>query len=141
MSVRHLDHVNMTVENFDDTVEWYGRVFDFVVVEQGVMDGHRWGVIRSGDAMLCIYERPGYAYKDRFQFEREKTHVMRHIGLRFSGRTEWEARMEREGIEVRDEYVVQNPHSMSWYIQDPTGHEIEVACWNDDVISFDGCTV
>lgn len=141
MSVRHLDHVNLTVENFDDTVEWYGRVFDFVVVEQGVMDGHRWGVIRSGDAMLCIYERPGYAYKDRFQFEREKTHVIRHIGLRFSGRTEWEARMEREGIEVRDEYVVQNPHSMSWYIQDPTGHAIEVACWNDDVISFDGCTV
>ena len=86
MSVRHLDHVNLTVTDFDKTVAWYGRVFDFVVVEAGVLDGHRWGVIRSGDAMLCIYERPDYTYKDRFQFEREKTHVMRHIGLRFSDR-------------------------------------------------------
>lgn len=141
MGVRHLDHVNLTVENFDETVEWYGRVFDFSVVEKGVIDGHRWGVIRSGDAMLCIYERPGYVYKDRFQLEREKTHVIRHIGLRFSGRAEWESRMEREGIEIREGYLVENPHSTSWYVQDPTGHEIEVACWNDDVISFEGCAV
>ena len=141
MSVRHLDHVNLTVADFDETVEWYGRVFDFKVVEEGVLEGKRWGVIRSVDAMLCIYERPGYTYKDRVEFEREKIHVMRHIGIRFSDRSEWEARMAREGIEVDPDHVVENPHSKSWYIQDPTGYEIEVACWEDDVISFEGCAV
>jgi len=141
MSVKHLDHVNMTVKDFDETVAWYGRVFDFKLVEAGVMDGHRWGVIRSGDAMLCIYERPGYTYKDRFEFEGEKIHVMRHVGLRYSNRSEWEERMAREGIEVDPGCVAENPHSKSWYIRDPTGHEIEVACWEDDVISFEGCAM
>jgi len=141
MSVRHLDHVNLTVSDFDETVEWYGRILDFELVEQGVDAGKRWGVIRSGDAMLCIYERPGYMYKDRFEFESEKTHAMRHVGLRFSDRAEWEARIEREGIELREGYVIENRHSKSWYIQDPTGHEIEVACWNNDEITFEGCAV
>ena len=139
MSVRHLDHVNLTVADFDETVEWYGRVLDFKVVEEGVIEGKRWGVIRSGDAMLCIYERPEYVYKDRFEFEGEKIHVMRHVGIRYSDRSEWEARMAKEGIEVDPEHVVENPHSKSWYIRDPTGHEIEVACWENDVISFEGC--
>ncbi len=139
MSVRHLDHVNLTVENFEETVKWYGRVFDFKVVEQGMRDGHRWGVIRSGDAMLCIYEHPGLVYKDRFQMLREKIHCVRHFGIRFAGRAEWEERMKQEGVEPAPEEIVDNPNSKSWYIQDPTGHEVEVACWNDDVISFEGC--
>ena len=58
MNVRHLDHINMTVRDFDQTVDWYGRVFDFELVEEDLTEGVRWGVIRSGDAMLCIYEHP-----------------------------------------------------------------------------------
>ena len=136
-----MPYILATVANFDETVEWYGRVLDFEVVEEGVIDGNRWGVIRSGDAMLCIYERAGYKYKNRFHFERQKVHAMRHIGLRFSDRGEWEARMKREGIRLRGSRVVENPHSKSWYIQDPTGHEIEIACWHNDVITFEDCAV
>ena len=59
MQVKHLDHVNLTVRSFDETVDWYRRIFGFEIVEEEVEDGVRWGVIRSGDAMLCIYEHPG----------------------------------------------------------------------------------
>ena len=71
MEVRNIDHLNLAVGNFDETAAWYGRVFGFEKVEEGLQDGVRWGVIRA------------------------------------------------------------------WYIQDPTGYEIEVACWNDDTIRFD----
>lgn len=138
MSVRHLDHVNLTVANFDETVDWYGRVLDFELVEEGVMDGERWGVIRSGDAMLCIYERPNFVYKNRFAMGRKKLHSVRHFGLRYSDRAAWEDRMVREHVKVPKNSIVQNPHSKSWYVKDPTGYEVEVACWDEDAISFEG---
>ena len=50
---------------------------------------------------------------------------------------DWEEVIEREGLEVLYGGPVHWPHSTSWYVQDPTGWEIEVALWNDDVITFD----
>ena len=67
MKIKHLDHINMTVRDFDQTVDWYGRVFDFVLVEEAVTEGIRWGVIRSGEALLCIYEDPSRKHLDRFE--------------------------------------------------------------------------
>jgi len=32
--------------------------------------------------------------------------------------------------------VIQWPHSLAWYINDPTGWEIEVVYWENDTISF-----
>ena len=44
---------------------------------------------------------------------------------------------ERENIKFMYDGEIPWPHSRAWYIQDPTGYEIEVACWNDDTIRFD----
>lgn len=41
MKVRHLDHINMTVDDFVETVDWYGRVFGFELVEEAVTEGIR----------------------------------------------------------------------------------------------------
>jgi catechol 2,3-dioxygenase-like lactoylglutathione lyase family enzyme len=54
MKVQHLDHINITVRDFDQTVDWYRRMFDFELVEEDTTDEVRWGVIRSGEALLCI---------------------------------------------------------------------------------------
>ncbi len=32
------------------------RVFDFQLVQRSLQDGVHWGMIRVGDAMLCIYQ-------------------------------------------------------------------------------------
>jgi catechol 2,3-dioxygenase-like lactoylglutathione lyase family enzyme len=74
MKVRHLDHINMTVRDFDQTVDWYGRVFDFELVEEALTDGVRWGVIRSGEALLCIYEDPNREHLDRFELKDRGLH-------------------------------------------------------------------
>ena len=64
MDVAGFDHLNLTVRDLDESVAWYRRIFRFALVEQGVREGVRWGILRSedgrGSAMLCIYERPEY---------------------------------------------------------------------------------
>jgi len=89
MKIRNLDHVNMTVGDFDETVDWYRRVFGFELVEDKVTDRVRWGVIRSGNAMLCIYEHPHRKHLDRFKLEDRDLHGMAHFGFRITDADEW----------------------------------------------------
>lgn len=137
MKVRHLDHINMTVDDFVETVDWYGRVFGFELVEEAVTEGIRWGVIRSGEALLCIYEDPAREHLDRFELADKGLHGMAHFGLRITDADEWLETVDREGLEVLYGGEVAWPHSTSWYLTDPTGYEIEVALWDRDRIAFD----
>ncbi len=135
--IKQLDHLNITVRDFRESVDWYRRVFDFELVEEGLQDGSPWGVIRSGEAMFCIYEHRDIEMLDRHAMRARGLHGLNHIGLRITDREEWLARADREGVEILYDGSVRWPHSTSWYIQDPTGWEIEVALWDDDRIAFD----
>ena len=129
-----LDHLNFTVTNLTETVDWYGRVFGFEVVERGVYQGHPWAIVRSGDAMLCLYEHP-----DRHQpslKELKGLHHFSHFGMRIRDREAWVATIERENLEVKFGGEVDWPNSSSWYVEDPSGYEIEVVFWDEDRISF-----
>ena len=137
MKIRNLDHVNVTVRNFDETVDWYRRVFGFELVEDKVTDRVRWGVIRSGDAMLCIYEHPHRQYLDRFKLKDRDLHGMAHFGFRITDADEWLETVERENIRILYDGEIAWPHSRSWYINDPTGYEIEVVLWSEDEIEFE----
>jgi len=136
MKIKHLDHINLSVTDFDKTVAWYGRLFDFKLVEEALQDGVRWGVIRSGEALLCIYEHPERKFLDRFELGDHKLHGMAHFGLRILSKSEWLEIVEREQVPVLYDGVISWPHSQAWYVNDPTGYEIEVALWNDDQIQF-----
>ena len=136
MQVKHLDHLNLSVESLDATVDWYGRVFGFRLVEEDVTDEVRWGVIRSGEALLCIYEHPGRRQLDRFQLAEAGLHGFAHFGLRVTDAEAWRETVEREGVEVLYGGVIDWPHSKAWYVKDPTGHEIEVALWDGDRVDF-----
>ncbi len=135
MHIQGLDHLNLSVRSFDETVDWYGRVFGFAKVEEGVLeDGVRWGVIRSGAAMLCIYEHVDYAFADpasRGEFG------VSHFGLRVSDAQAWEVAIEREKLQLLYGGEIRWPHSRAWYVNDPTGYEIEVVLWDADTVQFD----
>ena len=137
MKVKHLDHLNLSVQSFSETADWYGRVFGFEVVEDKVDQGMRWGVIRSGEAMLCIYEHPELEFADSDEVRAKGLHGINHFGLRITDRETWEETVRREGIEVNYGGPVRWPHSTAWYVTDPTGYEIEVALWDDDETRFD----
>ncbi|MFT5315527.1 MAG: catechol 2,3-dioxygenase-like lactoylglutathione lyase family enzyme [Candidatus Krumholzibacteriia bacterium] len=136
MKLKNIDHVNITVANFDETVAWYGRVFGFELVEEAMQDDTRWGVIRQGDVMLCIYEYPDCALEDRFAMRKRGLHGINHYGVRITDGAEWEAIVEREKLNVLYGGPIRWNHNTSWYVADPTGWEIEVALWDDDTIRF-----
>lgn len=135
-NVKHLDHLNLSVRSFDESAGWYRRVFGFEVVEKGEIEGRPWGVLKAGDAMLCIYEHPDRVHLDGAGLRERKLHGFDHFGLRITDRESWLATLEREGLELLYGSPIRWPHSTSWYVADPTGHEIEVVSWNDDRVAF-----
>jgi catechol-2,3-dioxygenase len=133
MNVKHLDHLNMSVADLAATRAWYARVFGFETVEQGVYEGRPWAILKSGEALLCLYEHTERKVPDP---EVHGHHGLSHFGLRITDRAAWDATLEREKVEVLYGGAVDWPHSTAWYVQDPTGNEIEVALWNEDRVSF-----
>jgi catechol 2,3-dioxygenase-like lactoylglutathione lyase family enzyme len=137
MSVTHLDHLNLTVRDFEETAAWYGRVFGFEIVEREIdAQGRPWGVLRAGDALLCIYEHPEFRFEDNDARRGRHAHGINHFGLRIADREAWEKTMEREGIVPAYGGPVSWPHSTAWYVEDPTGYEIEVALWDEKTPRF-----
>lgn len=137
MTVRHLDHLNLSVDDFARSVDWYRRVFGFALVEEAVDErGVRWGVIRAGEALLCLYEHPGLQLEESETARGRGRHALSHVGLRIDDRAAWEDTIEREALECLYGGEVHWPHSTAWYVRDPTGWEIEVVLWHDDRIRF-----
>jgi len=138
MQIAHIDHLNLSVADLDASVDWYGRVFGFQAVEQGEYAGSPWKILRSGEALLCLYEHPERRLLDSDALGGEGVHGLSHFGLRVRDPEAWEETVSREGLEVLYGGVVQWPASRSWYVLDPTGYEIEVGCWNGDRVEFGG---
>jgi catechol 2,3-dioxygenase-like lactoylglutathione lyase family enzyme len=134
MAVKQLDHLNLSVRDLAETLAWYGRVFGFQKVEEGVYEGRPWAILRGGEALLCCYEHPERGAPEP---EEHGHHGVSHFGLRIDDRAAWEATAKREGVEIRYGGPVQWPHSTAWYVMDPTGYEIEVALWNEGRSRFD----
>jgi catechol 2,3-dioxygenase-like lactoylglutathione lyase family enzyme len=137
VTVRHIDHLNMTVRDLRASLEFYRTLFGFEVVERGQPVGEpSWAIVRSGDAMLCLYEHPKVPLGPKYP-ERPRLQDVRHFALRIVDGTAFVALLAELGIEMAYGGPVRWPHSTSYYISDPTGHQIEVVLWDDDQIRFD----
>ena len=129
--------MNLSVHDFDETADWYRRVFGFEVVEDKTdSEGIRWGVIRAGDALLCIYEHEELEFADCHELRKKGFHSICHFGLAIDDREAWEKTLERENVDVQYGGAVDWPHSTAWYVSDPTGWTIEVALWHGNEIAF-----
>jgi lactoylglutathione lyase len=138
MQVRQLDHLNLSVRDLDESIEWYARIFGFVLRERGLNSrGTPFAVVQAGTALLCLYHQPGREFLDGAALRERAIHGLNHFALRIDDREEWEETLEREGLELMYGGLTEYPHSLSWYVTDPTGYEVEVALWNDDEIAFD----
>jgi len=124
------------VRDFDETADWYRRVFGFEVVEDKTdAEGTRWGVIRAGDALLCIYEHGELEFADCHEIRKRGLHSICHFALAIDDPESWRKTVERENIEMRFGGEVDWPHSTAWYIYDPTGWAIEVTHWHGSEIA------
>lgn len=123
------DHLNINVKNLLESKDWYGKVFGFTEVEGGVdQEGMPWAILRNKDSMLCLYQAK--------HFEEVNTKHFSHIGFRISDRDAWESVIREHKIKVFYGGAYRYPHSYSWYIEDPSGYEIDVALWDMNTISF-----
>lgn len=136
MNVQHLDHLNLTVVDFQETADWYHRIFGFKVVEKGIYSGEPWGVIKGGEAMLCIYQAPNRRTLLSEDASAGRALHMDHFALRIQNRALWEAVISKESVSVEYCGAYRWPHSWSWYIRDPSGYRIEVVLWDDGGPNF-----
>lgn len=133
MNIENMDHLNLTVADFDATVKWYHEVFGFALVEAGIRHGKRWGVLQAERALLCIYEHNNRKVPN---LDREKLHGVNHFSFRIRNKTEWENTVLQLDLQLEYGGLVRYPHSDSWYVIDPTGYEIEIVHWDRDEIHF-----
>lgn len=134
MQIKSIDHINLSVSSLEESTAFYGDLFGFSVVERGIYNGAPWAIVRSGDSMLCMYE-----HRERKSPEEAtaNAHRVNHIGFRVSDGPAFETLLESKNVAVEYGSSFRRPHSTSWYVIDPSGHEIEVTAWDDDRVTFD----
>ena len=131
--VKHIDHLNLSVQNLEQTIDWYARIFDFQVVEAAEQGGQPWAILKAGEALLCLYQRPELPFIER---KTRPVHGMNHLSYRITDRSAWLHILERESLPLNHGHELIYDHSVSWYVTDPTGYEIEVVLWKDDTVRF-----
>ncbi len=121
-----LDHINLTVEDLKNSIEWYGKVFGFELVESGATpQGIKWGIVAFNDSMICMTEYTGRAAADKF--EDKSILQIYHFGIRVSDLEQWQQIIKDNQLKLYYGGEIKYPTSKSWYIHDPSGHEIEVS--------------
>lgn len=121
-----LDHINMTAASLDESINWYSNLFGFKLVETGLSQaGKRWAILTSGDSAICMSEHTDRQRAD--SFDDHVHHKVFHFGLRVTDEAAWREKVLRYKLRVHYGGPVEYPHSTSWYVNDPSGHEIEVS--------------
>ena len=130
-----LDHINLTVANLNESIEWYKKIFSFELAESGTTPlGTKWGIVAFNDNMICMSEDPKRISADKF--EDESAHQIYHFGIRISDENEWRQIVTRYSLKLYYGGINDYPSSRSWYIQDPSGHSIEVSFAGDEPLRF-----
>lgn len=121
-----LDHINLTVQDIKESIQWYERIFGFKIVERGIgTRGQPWAIVASNDSMIVMSE-----FKLELNTNHQQgmdSHKIYHFGIRISDSEVWEKKVKDNNLSLYYGGVIQYPFSRSWYVHDPSGHEIEVS--------------
>jgi catechol 2,3-dioxygenase-like lactoylglutathione lyase family enzyme len=130
-----LDHINLTVASLREAIDWYQKVFGFKLVESGESpQGTRWGIVAANDSMICMTEYPMRALAGKSAGS--SNHRIYHFGIRISDIAAWRRIVAELHLKLNYGGEVEYPFSTSWYVQDPSGHEIEVSYTADEHLRF-----
>lgn len=135
VQIQQLDHLNMTVRSLDESIDFYAGLFNFEVVERCNTDPYPWAIIKSGEAMLCLYEHAQLETGPKYPTP-PAIHEMRHFALRITDGPAMEKLLRERDVPMMYGGPVTWPYSTAYYIVDPTGHQIELVAWNDNEIKF-----
>lgn len=123
-----IDHINLTVGNIKQSIEWYNKVFDFVLVEMSSSAGQSpWAILANNDFMICMTEDINRKSADRIDIDSDNYHMVYHFGIRIHDTKEWEDKIHKMNLKLYYGGVIEYTYSKSWYVMDPSGHSIEVS--------------
>ena len=115
LSALSIDHVNMTVKNLQESVEFYGKLFGFEVREDQPDQDSK--IIGNDTIKLCLYEDP----------EMSPEGGISHFGFHVENFGEIVRVCKSLGVEVLYGGEVSWKSSLSVYIKDPNGYVIELS--------------
>ena len=110
-----MDHVNMTVKNLEESVEFYKKLFGFEVKKE--QTEYKSKIIGNDNIKLCIYEDP----------EMKPEGAIAHFGFHIENFDEVMEACKLFGVKVFYDGPVQFEKSRSIYIEDPSGYDIELS--------------
>jgi len=121
-----IDHLNIEVSSLDETVRFYNDLLGFEVLEDCPADNGK--IIGNDRVKLCIYETGDFG-----PYSKKGLH---HIGFNIENFDDVENRCKELGINILYGGVVQWPGSRSFYIQDPSGYDLELTeVWGANLVA------
>lgn len=124
ISINTIDHMNIQVQNLEESKKFYSDVFGFSLKEEGVstMTGKPYAIIgQSGKLLLALVESSDRLHETR----------LNHFGINvpdFDKAIEVIKELKVPTGEYGDvDGVVEYPNSRSIYVIDPDGNEIELS--------------
>ena len=131
IKVKGIDHLNMTVNSLEESIEFYNKLFGFEVVEDSRRDdivpnklGTPYAVIGvKGAAYLVLHQSP----KQGNGQDNSAPTRLAHMGFHVEDFDTLMDKLQSFGVSFRQgPAIVKWDHSRSIYILDPSGHEIEL---------------
>jgi lactoylglutathione lyase len=110
-----MDHVNMTVKNLEESVEFYKNLFGFEIKKEQPEDKSK--IIGNDNIKLCLYE----------DSEMKPEGAIAHFGFHVENFDEIMGICESLGVKVYYDGPVQFEKSRSIYISDPSVYDIELS--------------
>ena len=115
LKAKSMDHVNMNVKNLEQSVQFYKNLFGFEVRKE--QPDQKSKIIGNDNVKLCLYEDP----------EMSPEGGIAHFGFNIENFDEIIDKCNSLGVEVLYDGPVQFEKSMSIYIKDPSGYDIELS--------------
>lgn len=120
INIRGIDHINMDIKNFEESIKFYKRYFNMEILEDGISDrsDNKFVVVGiPGVISLCLYENEKFSLSSQ---------MIGHFGINIKDFETTVERLISEGVELLYGGVSNWKNSKSIYILDPSGHEIEL---------------
>ena len=119
-----IDHVNLHVNNLEESFRFWERLLGFVILEE--IPSQQGMIIGNRAAKLALYENA--------ELGRVTKHGFSHLCFHISNFENALSLCEELALPILYEGIVEWPKSKSLYVEDPNGYEVELTnTWGGDL--------
>jgi lactoylglutathione lyase len=114
-----IDHLNLTVSNLKNSIDFYNKLFGLRVFEEALYNGIPHAIIgKENGLFLCLYEA-----KSDLSLQKNR---INHFGIHINEFDKTFRKVKNSGVPINYYGIIIYPNSRSFYIEDPDGNKIEL---------------